>query len=86
MPAGRIVHANAAGNTMLAAADFLRRTACGRLVAGDAPVNTALREILLAAGAGDAALGVKGIALPLTARKRRTLRRSRVAADLGRTP
>ena len=64
---GRIVHANAAGNTMLAAADFLRRTACGRLVAGDAPVNMALREILIAAGAGDAALGVKGIALPLTA-------------------
>ena len=28
----------------------------------------ALREILLAAGAGDAALGVKGIALPLAAR------------------
>ena len=66
-PAGRIVHANAAGNTILAAADFLRKTACGRLVAGDAPVNAALREILIAAGAGDAALGVKGIALPLTA-------------------
>ena len=65
---GRIVHANAAGNTMLAAADFLRRTACGRLVASDALVNMALREILLAAGAGDTALGVKGIALPLAAR------------------
>lgn len=65
---GRIVHANAAGSTILAAADFLRRTACGRLVAGDAPVNAALREILLAASAGDAALGVKGIALPLTSR------------------
>ena len=64
---GRIVHANAAGNTILAAADFLRKTACGRLVAGSAPVNVALREILLAAGAGDAALGVKGVALPLTA-------------------
>ena len=66
--AGRIVHAEAAGNTMLAAADFLRRTACGRLVAGDAPVNMALREILLAASASDAALGFKGIALPLAAR------------------
>lgn len=65
---GRIVHANAAGNTMLAAADFLRKTACGRLVAGDPQVNEALREILLAAGAGDAALGVKGIALPLASR------------------
>jgi DNA-binding CsgD family transcriptional regulator len=65
---GRIVHANAAGNTILAAADFLRRTPCGRLVAGEAPVNATLREIVLGAGAGDAALGVKGIALPLTAR------------------
>ncbi|MDO9294775.1 helix-turn-helix transcriptional regulator [Bradyrhizobium sp.] len=65
---GRIVHANAAGSTILAAADFLRRTPCGRLVAGEAPVNAALREILLGAGGGDAALGVKGIALPLTAR------------------
>ena len=65
---GRIVHANAAGSTILAAADFLRRTPCGRLVAGEAHVNAALREILLGAGGGDAALGVKGIALPLTAR------------------
>jgi len=64
---GRIVHANAAGNAMLDAADFLRKTACGRLAAGDAPVNAALRELLLAADAGDAAVGVKGIALPLTA-------------------
>ena len=45
---GRIVHANAAGNTILDAADFLRKTACGRLVAGDTPINAALREILLA--------------------------------------
>ncbi|MDO8399174.1 MAG: helix-turn-helix transcriptional regulator [Bradyrhizobium sp.] len=65
---GRIVHANAAGSTILAAADFLRRTPCGRLVAGEAPVNAALREILHGAGGGDAELGVKGIALPLTAR------------------
>ena len=64
---GRIVHANAAGNAILDAADFLRKTACDRLAAGDAPVNAALRELLLAADAGDAAVGVKGIALPLTA-------------------
>lgn len=63
---GRIVHANAAGNTILDAADFLRAV-CGRLVASDASINAALREILVAAAAGDAALGVKGIALPLTA-------------------
>jgi DNA-binding CsgD family transcriptional regulator/PAS domain-containing protein len=63
---GRIVHANAAGNAILGAADFLR-TVCGRLVAGDPSINAALREILVAADAGDAALGTKGIALPLTA-------------------
>lgn len=64
---GRIVHANAAGNGILEGADFLRKTVCGRLIASDSPINAALREILVAAGAGDAELGVKGIALPLTA-------------------
>jgi DNA-binding CsgD family transcriptional regulator len=63
---GRIVHTNNAGNAILDAADFLRKV-CGRLVAGDPAINAALREILVAANAGDAALGVKGIALPLTA-------------------
>jgi len=63
---GRIAHANAAGNAILDAADFLR-TCCGRLVARDAPINAALYEILAAADAGDAVLGIKGIALPLTA-------------------
>lgn len=63
---GRIVHANTAGAAILDAADFLR-TVCGRLVASAAPVNAALREILVAAGVGDTALDVKGIALPLTA-------------------
>ena len=64
---GSIVHANAAGSAILDAADFLRRTSCGRPVAGHPPTNLALREILLAADAGDVALGVNGIALPLTA-------------------
>ena len=64
---GRIVHTNAAGSAILDAADVLRKTACGRLVAGDPPINAALQEILLAADAGDTALGVKGTALPLTA-------------------
>jgi DNA-binding CsgD family transcriptional regulator len=63
---GRIVHANAAGNAIVEGADFLR-SICGRLVVSDPPVNAALREILVAAGAGDAVLGTKGIALPLTA-------------------
>jgi DNA-binding CsgD family transcriptional regulator len=64
---GRIVHVNAPGNAIVEAADFFRKTACGRLVAGDAPTNVALREILAAAGAGEAALCVRGMALPLTA-------------------
>jgi len=63
---GRIVHCNAAGNAILDAADFLRAVG-GRLVAGNAAINEALREIAISAEAGDAALGVKGIALPLTA-------------------
>lgn len=63
---GRIVHINNAGNAILDAGDFLR-SVCGRLVASDLAINAALREILVAANAGDAALGVKGIALPLTA-------------------
>jgi DNA-binding CsgD family transcriptional regulator len=63
---GRIVHVNNAGNAILDAADFLR-TVCGRLVASDPAINAALREILVAANAGDAVLGIKGIALPLTA-------------------
>jgi DNA-binding CsgD family transcriptional regulator/PAS domain-containing protein len=63
---GRIVHANVAGSAILESADFLRMV-CGRLVASDPSINIALREILLAAGAGDAAVGIKGIALPLAA-------------------
>jgi DNA-binding CsgD family transcriptional regulator len=62
----RIVHANAAGQAILEASDFLRAV-CGRLVASDAPINVALREILAGADGGDAAIGIKGIALPLTA-------------------
>jgi DNA-binding CsgD family transcriptional regulator/PAS domain-containing protein len=63
---GRIVHANAAGNAIIDAADFFR-SVCGRLVAGDPSINAALRDILVAARAGDSVLGVKGIALPLSA-------------------
>src|SRR5258706_194339 len=64
---GRFVHANAAGNAILEAEDF-RRAGGGRLVASDVPINAALRDILIAADAGAAALGIKGVALPLTAR------------------
>ena len=63
----RIVHANAAGHVMLADAGILR-SADGRLVAGDKEADQALRDIFVAAGNGDAAVGVKGIAVPLMAR------------------
>src|SRR3954451_15178775 len=65
----RVVHANTAGNAILEEADFLR-TVGGRLVAGDPAANAALRDILVAAENGDAAVGVKGIALPFTAHNR----------------
>jgi DNA-binding CsgD family transcriptional regulator len=64
---GRIVHANAAGHGMLRAADCLRST-CGRLAACDLQVDKIMRETFAAADKGDAAIGVKGIALPLAAR------------------
>src|SRR5262249_45987338 len=63
----RIVHANAAGHAMLEVSDFLRAVA-GRLVARDGPSEQILRDVFAAAGNGDAAVGLKGIAVPLTAR------------------
>ena len=62
--AGRLIHANAAGNAILGTSDILRSVS-GRLVASDAQVDRALREVFAAAGQGDAALGTKGIAVPL---------------------
>lgn len=64
---GRLIHANAAGSAILGAGDILS-SAGGRLVARDAQVDRALRDVFAAAGQGDAALGVKGIALPLIGR------------------
>jgi DNA-binding CsgD family transcriptional regulator/PAS domain-containing protein len=63
---GRIVHANAAAHRILAVDDFLR-TISGRLVARDAHIDQHLREIFAAAESGDIEIGIKGIALPLTA-------------------
>ncbi len=63
---GRIVHSNAAANEILGVGDFLRAS-CGRLVAGDAHADQALRETAAVAAHGDAAVGSKGIAVPLTA-------------------
>jgi DNA-binding CsgD family transcriptional regulator len=64
---GLIAHANAQAHDILHAGDVLR-TKSGRLVAADAEVDQALREAFAAAGKGDAALGIKGIAVPLTAK------------------
>jgi DNA-binding CsgD family transcriptional regulator len=64
---GRVVHANASGQTLLLEGDLLSVSG-GRLAASDQPTNEALNDIFTAAGGGDAALGTKGIALPLTAR------------------
>jgi DNA-binding CsgD family transcriptional regulator len=61
---GRIVHANTAGYSILSAGKILR-SAGGRLVACDAPVDRTLREVFAAAGHGDAAVGTEGIAVSL---------------------
>jgi DNA-binding CsgD family transcriptional regulator len=63
-PNGRIVHANVAGNAILDAGDILRAVG-GRLVVRDRQVDQTLREAFAAAGQGDAAVGTKGIAVPL---------------------
>ena len=63
---GRITHANAEGRAMIADGGVLRAS-LGRLVAGDLNVNRALRDIFLAAATGDAAIGIRGVAVPLVA-------------------
>ena len=65
---GRIVHANASGRAMLAKGTLLRATN-GKLAACNAGAEETLHEAFLAAGDGDAAVGVKGIAVPLMSRE-----------------
>jgi DNA-binding CsgD family transcriptional regulator/PAS domain-containing protein len=64
---GRIVHANTSGHELLAEGAALR-AAGGRLVPTHADTARVLNEVSMAAGIGDAALGSKGVALPLTGR------------------
>jgi len=64
---GGIVHANASGRTLLAEGSLLR-AAGGKLAANNAKAEQALHEAFLAADSGDAAVGTKGIAVPLTTR------------------
>jgi DNA-binding CsgD family transcriptional regulator/PAS domain-containing protein len=63
---GRIVHANASGHAMLAKGDVLH-AAGGRLLPADPAAERTVHDGFLAAGKGDAAVGTRGIAVPLTA-------------------
>lgn len=64
---GRIVHANGAGHVMLDAADVVRAKA-GRLAVNDPQADRALADTFASAGNGDAAVGIKGVSVPLVAR------------------
>lgn len=64
---GRIVHANAAGHAMLAGGSVLH-AAGGRLVANEPQADQILADTFATAGGGDAAIGVRGVAVPLVAR------------------
>jgi hypothetical protein len=64
---GRIVHANIAGHSMTAEGDVLSAIG-GRLFLHEPRAHHRLSDILAAAGDGDAALGAKGVSLPLNAR------------------
>jgi DNA-binding CsgD family transcriptional regulator len=63
---GHIVHVNAAGHMMLKRASVLH-AAGGRLVANDPQADETLADTFATAGNGDAALGIKGVAVPLLA-------------------
>jgi DNA-binding CsgD family transcriptional regulator len=64
---GRIVHANLAGQMILAADDVVRAVD-GRVAARDGRTDETLRGIFAAIAAGDDAIGSEGFAAPLTAR------------------
>jgi DNA-binding CsgD family transcriptional regulator/PAS domain-containing protein len=64
---GRIVHANAAGHVMLEGAGVLHAKG-GRLIANDPQADQTLADTFATAGNGDAAVGNKGVAVPLLAR------------------
>ena len=64
---GRIVHANAVGHHMLNAANVLHAEA-GRLAVNDRHADQVLADTFATAVHGDAAIGIKGVAVPLVAR------------------
>ncbi|WP_158816720.1 helix-turn-helix transcriptional regulator [Methylocapsa sp. S129] len=61
---GRLIHANAAGHLLLGDSDVLHIVA-GRMASSDRQIDESLRQIFLDAAEGDAAVGARGIALPL---------------------
>lgn len=65
---GQIVHANSAGCALVADGDVLHAV-LGRLTASDLRTTEALNDIFASAGSGDAGIGIKGIAVPLKARR-----------------
>jgi DNA-binding CsgD family transcriptional regulator/PAS domain-containing protein len=64
---GRIVHANARGNALLDERSVLRSGA-GKLAAIEAGADRELCQSIALAVGGDTAVGIRGIAVPLTAR------------------
>jgi DNA-binding CsgD family transcriptional regulator len=64
---GRIVHANTSGHLMAAESNIVRVSG-GRLEAIDPEADRALLDSFTASAAGDAALGRKGMAVPMKAR------------------
>jgi DNA-binding CsgD family transcriptional regulator len=64
---GRIVHRNASGDALLAERAALRATS-GKLAAIGDDADRELNQVLALAGSGDAAIGAKGISVPLAAR------------------
>jgi DNA-binding CsgD family transcriptional regulator len=64
---GQIIHANASGQALLDERSVLRDGG-GRVAAITAEAEQELNQTLTTADGGDAAVGVKGIAMPLTAR------------------
>jgi DNA-binding CsgD family transcriptional regulator len=63
----RITHANASAHVLLTRGDVLRALG-GRLASSDAQTNQVFKDVFAAAGNGDMAVGVKGIAVPLRSR------------------
>jgi DNA-binding CsgD family transcriptional regulator/PAS domain-containing protein len=64
---GRMVHANASGHAMLDERTVLRAGG-DKIAAAEAEADRELNRVVALAGAGDGAISVKGIALPLAAR------------------